>query len=58
MLLPSSKRLVPQSWNTLNGGFQTKRQAEIELSFVEYSNSKKYLVEPDIIEYDKNKVTV
>ncbi len=23
MLLPSSKRLVPQSWNTLNGRFQT-----------------------------------
>ncbi len=24
MLLPSLKRLVPQSWNTLNGMFQTK----------------------------------
>jgi hypothetical protein len=40
MLLPSSKRLVPQSWNTLNGRFQTKRKAEIELNFFEYSNSK------------------
>ncbi len=29
MLLPSSKRLVPQSWNTSNGMFQTKRTAEI-----------------------------
>jgi hypothetical protein len=29
MLLPSLKRLVPQSWNTLNGMFQTKRKAEI-----------------------------
>ncbi len=27
MLLPSSKRLVPQSWNTLNGMFQTRRKA-------------------------------
>jgi hypothetical protein len=27
MLLPSSKRLVPQSWNTLNVMFQTKRKA-------------------------------
>ncbi len=29
MLLPSSKWLVPQSWNTSNGMFQTKRKAEI-----------------------------
>jgi hypothetical protein len=54
ILLPSSKRLVPQLWNTLNGMFQTKRKAEIELNFFEYSNRKRYLVEPDIIEYDKN----
>ncbi len=54
MLLPSSKRLVPQSWNTLNGRFQTKQKAETELNFFEYSNSKRYLVEPDIVEYDKN----
>jgi hypothetical protein len=54
MLLPSSKGMVPQSWNTSNGVFQTKRKAEIELNFFEYSNSKRYLAEPDIIEYDKN----
>jgi hypothetical protein len=54
MLLPSLKRLVPQSWNTLNGRFQTKQKAEIELNFFEYSNSKRYLVEPDIVQYDKN----
>jgi hypothetical protein len=54
MLLPSSKRLVPQSWNTLNGMFQTKGKAEIDLNFFKYSNSKKYLAEPDIVEYDKN----
>jgi hypothetical protein len=53
MLLPSLKRLVPQSWNTLNGMFQTKRKAEIELNFFEYSDSKRYLAEPDIVEYDK-----
>ncbi len=53
MLLPSSKRLVPQSWNTLNGRFQTKQKAEIELNFFEYSNSKRYLAEPNIVEYDK-----
>jgi hypothetical protein len=43
MLLPSSKRLVPLSWNTSNGMIQTKRKAEIELNFFEYSNSKRYL---------------
>ncbi len=41
MLLPSWKRLIPQSLNTLNGMFQTKCKAEIELNFFEYSNSKK-----------------
>jgi hypothetical protein len=35
ILLPSSKRLVPQLWNTLNGMFQTKHKAEIELNFFE-----------------------
>jgi hypothetical protein len=54
MLLPTLKRLVPQSWNTSNGMFQTKRKAEIELNFFEYSNSKRYFAEPDIVEYDKN----
>jgi hypothetical protein len=34
MLLPYSKRLVPQSWNTLNGIFQTKHKAQIELNFL------------------------
>jgi hypothetical protein len=37
--------------------FQTKRKAEIELNFLEYSNSKRYLAEPDIVEYDKNNKT-
>ena len=54
MLLPSSKKLVPQSWNTLNVMFQTKRKAEIELNFFEYSNSKRFLAEPDIIQYYKS----
>ncbi len=54
MLLPSSKRLVPQSWNTSNGIFQTKRKAEIRLNFFEYSNSKRYLVEPDIVMCNRN----
>jgi hypothetical protein len=54
MLLPSSKRLVPQSCNTSNGMFQTKQKAGIKLNFFEYFNSKRYLAEPDIVEYDMN----
>ncbi len=33
--------------------FQTKWKSEIELNFFEYSDSKRYLAEPDIIEYNK-----
>jgi hypothetical protein len=53
MLLFSSKRLVPQLWNTLNGMFQTKRKAEIVLNFFGYSDSKRYLMEPDVVEHNK-----
>jgi hypothetical protein len=53
MLLPYSKRLVPQSWNTLNGTFQTRCKARVELNFFEYSDSKRYHVEPDVVEYDE-----
>jgi hypothetical protein len=40
MLLPYSKRLVPQSWNTLNGIFQTKHEAWVELNIFEYLIAK------------------
>ncbi len=53
MLLPSAKRLVPQSWNTSSERFQTTRKAEIEVNFFEYSDSKRYLAAPDIVEYSK-----
>jgi hypothetical protein len=53
VLLPSLKRLVPQSWNTSSGRFQTTQKAEIVLNFFEYSNSKRYLAAPDILEYKK-----
>ncbi len=54
MLLPSSKRLVPQSWNTLNGLVQTKHKAGIELNFFEHSDSKRFFVEPYVVEYSEN----
>jgi hypothetical protein len=54
MLLPYSKRLVPQLWNTLNGIFQMHHKARVELNFFKYSDSKRYHVEPDVVKYDKN----
>ncbi len=53
ILLPYSKRLVPQSWNTLNEIFQTKHKARIELNFFECSDSKRYYSESDVVEYEK-----
>jgi hypothetical protein len=53
MLLPYSKKLVPQSWNTLNGIFLTWRKAQVELNFFEYSDSKRYHMEPDVVEYNE-----
>jgi hypothetical protein len=53
MLLPYSKRLVPQSWNTSNEIFQTKNKSQIELNFFEYFDSKRFYSEPDVVEYKK-----
>jgi hypothetical protein len=53
MLLHYSKRLVPQLWNTLNGIFQTKCKARVELNFFNYSDSKRYYSEPNLAELSK-----
>jgi hypothetical protein len=53
MLLRYLKRLVPQLWNTSNGICQTKHKARIELNLFEYSDSKKFYSEPDVVEYNK-----
>jgi hypothetical protein len=45
------KRVVPQSWGTSNGTFATDKVGNIEISFVEYSASKKVRLQPDIVEY-------
>ncbi len=37
----------------MSGRFQTTRKAEIELKLFEYSDSKRYLTAPDIVEYSK-----
>jgi hypothetical protein len=45
------KRVIPQSWGTSNGTFLTDKVGNIEISFVEYSASKKVCLQPDIVEY-------
>jgi hypothetical protein len=42
---------VPQSWGTSNGTFVTDKVGDIEISFVEYSASKKVHLQPDIVKY-------
>ena len=54
---PYLARQVPKSWHTSNGTFHTKGRGEVNLKFCEYSNSKEFLVKPDIVEYDQNKMT-
>jgi hypothetical protein len=53
MLLPYSKRLVPQLWNTLNGIFQTSVRLR-EINFFEDSDSKRFYSEPNVVEYKRN----
>ncbi len=43
--------VVPESWGTSNGTFVTDRVGDIEISFVEYSASKKVCLQPDYVEY-------
>ncbi len=45
------KRVVFQSWGTSNGTFLTNKVGNIEISFVEYSPSKKVRLQLDIVEY-------
>jgi hypothetical protein len=57
MHVPNLTRQVPTSSYTLNGNFLRKGRSEVNFKFFEYSNNKEYLVTPDIVEYDKKKMT-
>ena len=54
---PYLTRQVPKSWHTSNGCFLRRGRSKVSLKFFEYSNSKEYLVTPDVVEYDKRKMT-
>jgi hypothetical protein len=53
---PYLTRQVPKSWNS-NGSFQTNGRGKIRLKFFEYSASREYTIQPDIVEYDENHTT-
>ncbi len=53
ILLPYLNKLVPQLWNTSNKIFHIKCKARVKLNFVEYSDSKRYYLEPDVVKYKK-----
>jgi hypothetical protein len=36
-----------------NGSFLTKGRSKVVLKIFEYSNSREYIVTPDVVEYDK-----
>ena len=46
-----------QYWHTLNGSFLTKGRTEVIIRFFNYLNSKEYTVSPDLVEYDRKKMT-
>jgi hypothetical protein len=49
--IPVVKRAVPEFWGTSNGTFTTKKVGDIELSFINYSTSKRVRLRSDIVEY-------
>ncbi len=56
-LFPYLTWQVPKSWHTSNGLFQTTGQGKIRVKFFYYSNSKEYLLQPDVVEYKEDSLT-
>ncbi len=47
---PHSKRQVPKSWHTSNGRFQTNVRSILRVKFFDYSTSREYFIQHDIVE--------
>ena len=54
---PYLTRQVPKSWRTSNGSFQTPGQGKIRVKFFDYSNSREYFLQPDVVEYKESSLT-
>ena len=52
--IPVVRRAIPESWVTSNGPCQTNKMGNVEISFVDYANSKRSHLIPDIVEYARN----
>jgi hypothetical protein len=48
--IPIVRRAAPESWSTSDGTFKTRKVGNVELSFKEYSASKKVRLHLDIVE--------
>ncbi len=42
---------MPKSWHTSNGSFQTNGRAKLRIKFFEYTTSREYSIQPDVVEY-------
>jgi hypothetical protein len=49
-------RQVAETWCKSNGDFHTKGRGDIGVKFLQYSNSKEAYLQPDIVEYDEDKL--
>ena len=54
MCIPVVRRSVPESLGTSSGTFQTKKVGNVKISFVDYSDSKRIHLKPDIADYARN----
>jgi hypothetical protein len=52
--IPVVRRAVPESWGTSSGTLQTKKVGDVEISYMDYSDSKRIYLKPDIVEYARN----
>ena len=48
-IIPTKERMSPQKWRTSNGTFSTTEVGDLELTFPEYSKSKRFNFRPDIV---------
>ena len=55
---PYLTRQVPKSWCTSNWSFKTYGRGKIRLKFFEYSASREYTIQPNIVEYDGNHMSL
>ena len=49
--IPIVRRAILESWGTSNGTFKTTKVSDVEISFVDYSASKRIHLKPDIVKY-------